>query len=502
MTGETIFEAKHMHKAFGPTTALKDVDFVLHRGEIRGLIGENGSGKSTIMSIASGMQPATSGEMMFMGKPWRPHSMIESQKAGISMILQEANTIRGVTVAQNLFAGREKSFSKAGIINMNKMYTAAAERLEKFGIQHIKGRDNIDDLTFEDRKLVEIIRCIEDNTQILVVDETTTALSLEGRQILYRLIHKMAAEGKAIVLISHDIDEILEQCTCLTVLRDGEIVGHLEEDEMRMAGAVSSIRYMMVGREIGERYYREDYDGRCGMEAALELKGISFGEIRDFSLTIHKGEIVGLGGLSGSGMHEVGRAAYGLEKLDAGEVVRNGHSIRTCLSAIENGIGYISKNRDTESLILEAPIQDNIVLPSLEGLSGRGGFISPRAEKKMSDRQIEAFRIKCGSGKQYVSTLSGGNKQKVSFSKWTAKGSDVLIMDCPTRGVDIGVKQAMYAIIERMKKEGKAILMISEEISELIGMADRIIIMKDFAISKEFMRSPSLKQTDIIEFMI
>ena len=210
MANEVIFEARHMHKAFGPTIALKDVDFQLRRGEIRGLVGENGSGKSTIMSIASGMQPATSGEMLYLGKPWKPATMVESHNAGISMILQEANTIPGVTVAQNLFAGSEKDFSCCGVINMFKMYKAADALLEKFGVGHIKGRDRIDALTFEDRKLIEIVRCVRDDTQILVVDETTTALSLEGREILYRLIHKMAAEDKAVVFISHDMDEILE----------------------------------------------------------------------------------------------------------------------------------------------------------------------------------------------------------------------------------------------------------------------------------------------------
>lgn len=200
-------------------------------------------------------------------------------------------------------------------------------------------------------------------------------------------------------------------------------------------------------------------------------------------------------------MHEIGRAAYGLEKLTSGQVLRRDTPIKSCLSAIQNGIGFISKNRDTEALILEASIQENITLPSLTSLS-HGTFISPRSERSMSDREIEAFHIKCGSGKQWVNTLSGGNKQKVSFAKWTARGSEVIIMDCPTRGVDIGVKQAMYGVIEEMKRQGKAILMISEELSELIGMADRLIIMKDFRIQKEFVRSPELKQTDIIEYMI
>ena len=273
--------------------------------------------------------------------------MVQAQNAGISMILQEANTIPGVTVAQNIFSGHEDDFSKFGVINMRKMNKAAQDVLHSFGIDNIKASDLIDRYTFEDRKLVELVRCVTDQTEILVVDETTTALSLEGRQILYSLIHKMAENGKAIVFVSHDMDEILEQCTDLTVLRDGDIIGHLTREEMDAPDAVKNIRYMMVGREIGDKYYREDYDTSHQPEVALELQDVSLGAIQHFNLTLHKGEIIGMGGLSGCGMHDVGRIAYGLEKLQGGRVMRNGQEIKTCLQAINSGIGYISKNRDS-----------------------------------------------------------------------------------------------------------------------------------------------------------
>ncbi len=501
--GDTILEIKNMHKAFGPTIALKDVDMTLKKGEIRGLIGENGSGKSTIMSIASGKQAASRGQMFYKGKEWEPSSMLEAQEHGIAMILQEANTIPGVSVAQNIYAGCESRFTKFGIVDMKKMYKAADELLGKFDIGHIKGSDPIDAHTFEDRKLIEIVRSLmNDNVEILVVDETTTALSLDGREILYKLMHRMAEEeNKTIVFVSHDMDEILEHCSVLTVLRDGDIVGELSRDEMNQVESAKRIRYLMVGREIGEKYYREDYDTSHAGEVALELKNITYKNIRGFNLKLHKGEIIGIGGLSGCGMRDIGRIAYGIEKIDAGEVICHDANIKTPLQAINNQIGYISKNRDTEALLLDATIEANIVLPSIPSLS-KNGFISPKDEHELSENEIDAFRIKCHGGKQLVSTLSGGNKQKVSFAKWTAKESDVIIMDCPTRGVDIGVKQSMYALIEKMKSEGKAILMISEELSELVGMADKILIMKDYKVTKEFMRSPDLTQHDIIEYMI
>lgn len=511
MKGEVIFEARHMHKTFGPTIALKDVDFTLHRGEIRGLIGENGSGKSTIMSIASGMQGATSGEMFFKGQPWYPKSMVASQEDGISMILQEANSIPNITVAHNIFAGHEKEFTSHGIFSARKMVAAAQKILDNFGISHIRASDLIDRYSFEDRKLVELVRCVTDKTEILVVDETTTALSLEGREILYKVVHRLADSGKAVVFISHDIDEIFEQCSALTVLRDGDIVGHVDEAEIlqyraapgseKGAEILRRVRHMMVGREMGEKYYREDFIPSSMDDVSLELRNVSFGGVKDFSLTLKKGEIVGLGGLSGCGMHEVGRAAFGLERLKKGEVIRNGKSIKSPLDAIRLGVGYISKNRDTEALIMNGSIFDNILLPSLDALS-HATYISPKAEKKLVAEQVELLSIKCNSSKDFVNTLSGGNKQKVSFAKWMANQSDVIIMDCPTRGVDVGVKQAMYAIIEEMKASGKAIIMISEELSELVGMADRLIVMKDFKCTKELLRSADLKQTDIIEYMI
>ena len=502
MEREPIIEVRHIVKNFGSTRALRDVDVSFYRGEIRGLVGENGSGKSTITSIVAGMQKATSGEMFYKSEPWNPASMVDAQLHGISMVLQEANTIPNCTVAENIFAGRFNEFSVMNsFLNMKKVNKAAQELLDSFGLQRIKATDNINKYGFEDRKLIEIVRCVSDETEVFVVDETTTALSHEGRQILYKLIHKLKDNNKSVIFISHDMDEILEQCTDLTVLRDGEIIGHLNRAEMDEPGAEKKIRYMMVGREIGDAYYREDYDTSHQPEVSLKFDHVSFGPIKDFSLELHKGEIIGFGGLSGCGMHEIGRAGFGLEKLAHGTVTCNGKEIKTCLDAIENGIGYISKNRDTEALILDGSIENNIVLPSINALS-KGGFISPKAEKKLADDEIDSFRIKCYGGNQWVNTLSGGNKQKVSFSKWTAKKSDVLIMDCPTRGVDIGVKQFMYHVIAEMKKQGKSIILISEELGELIGMADKILIMKDFEVTHEFERSPELSETDIIEYMI
>lgn len=510
-----IFRASHMHKEYGPTIALKDVDFSLHRGEVRGLIGENGSGKSTIMSIASGMQPTTSGKMYYKGKSWKPHTMLEAQNAGIAMILQESNTIPGVTVAENLFAGREKEFSKFGFIFMKKMYKAADEVLDRYGISEFRGKTPINSLSFETRKLIEIIRAVEKDPEILVVDETTTALSYEGRELLYKIIKEMSENGKAVVFISHDLDEIMDKCTNLTVLRDGDIIDTLVKEEFD----AKKISTLMVGRDIGDAYYRDDFEPTSGEEVALEFKNINFRNIHNFNLTIHKGEIVGIGGLSDCGMHLIGQLGFGAMHPQSGEVIIHTLTkdkktkelvpsevvVKNPSTAIKAGMGYIAKNRDTEALILDAPIRENILLPSLDQIS-HYTFINPFEEDRIVDKEMKDLAIKAHSKNTYVFRLSGGNKQKVSFAKWTAAKSEVIIMDCPTRGVDVAVKQAMYRIINDMKKQGKAILLISEEMSELIGMADRIEIMndknKDAKIVKEFMRSKDLKETDIIDYML
>lgn len=498
---DVLLEITGMSKNYGPVVALKNVALKICRGQVHGLIGENGSGKSTITSIAAGMQPATGGEMVFLGKRWKPASMIEAQHNGLSMILQEANTIPGCTVAENLFAGKESDYSRFGFVNSKKMNADADALLDRFHISYMRGKDPIDQYGFEDRKLIEIARAVSENTEILIVDETTTALSLEGREILYKIIDDMIKRNKAVIFISHDMDEIMEKCTILTVLRDGEIRGTITKEEISEPGSISMIRQLMVGRDIGNKFYRSDYDSSCSDEVVLEFSNVSGPNVQDFSLKLHKGEIVGIGGLSGCGMHDIGRMAFGMEVIDKGSIKCRGSEVESAKDAVEKGIGYISKNRDTEALILQGPIENNILLPSLSDIS-KIGFISPKKCKKIVNEQIKLLEIKCNKSKQWVNTLSGGNKQKVSFAKWMAKGSDIVIMDCPTRGVDIGVKMSMYSLIDQMKREGKSILMISEEMSELIGMSDRLIVMKNFKINREFTRSENLSEADVIEYMI
>ena len=496
---EIIMKITGMTKTFGPVTALDNVDLEVRRGEIRGLIGENGSGKSTVTSIFSGMQGADSGEMFFEGEPWSPASMNEALLKGVGMIVQESGTVPGITVAENMFLCRSSQFKKGPFISKKAMLEAAQKALDDIGAGHISAGAITGSLDMMDRKLVEVAKVWMENPRIIVVDETTTSLSQKGRDIIYDLMVRMKERGDSVVFISHDLDEIMEKCDTLTVLRDGHIIRTFEKAEFDP----SAIRTSMIGREIKGDYYRSDYDSSCRDEIAVEINGLCYKDkIKDLSLSVHRGEILGVGGLSHCGMHELAKLIFGGLTPDRGQVTVNGNAIKNPEIAMKNGMGFVAKDRDVESLCTNASIRDNIAVAGLDKFAVRKHFLFNKNEKEYVSRQIDAMQIKCYSMDQSVSQLSGGNKQKVAFGKWIGCDSDILILDCPTRGIDIGVKQYMYQLMYRMKKEGKTVIMISEELTELIGMSDRLIILKDGVMTKEFTRSPELRDADIIDYMI
>ena len=503
MENELILSAHKVCKAFGPTRALIDVDVEVHRGEIRGLIGENGSGKSTFSAIVAGALDMDSGELSLHGEKYAPHSMVDAQNHGIAMIVQEAATLPGLDVASNIFAGRLEQFTKMGFLDWKKIYQEADRVLEEIGVPEIKGRMNIEQLNFEDRKIVEIARAMVNKPDILIIDETTTALATKGRKLIYELIERMQKEDRAVLFISHDLDELMERCNTITVLRDGLIIDTLNRENM----SIERMRSLMIGRELQGDYFRSDYDGSHSDEVLLEAKHVSLRPFfKNIDITLHKGEILGFGGLSNCGMHELGRVLFGLDKTLTGSVTLHQDGKEIDISdpavAVDHHMAYVSKDRDKESIILQASIKGNIVLPALKKMSKAAGFISPKKEKDLSDTQIKAMSVKCRNGSQLVKELSGGNKQKVVFAKWLGTDSDVLILDCPTRGIDVGVKADMYHLITELKHQGKGIIMISEELLELMGMSDRMMIFKDGKLAKEFQRSADLTEKDIIEYII
>lgn len=496
---EELLRIEHIVKTFGVVKALKDVSFVLERGEIRGLIGENGSGKSTVSSIIAGIQPADSGELFLRGQPYHPTSALDAQKAGISMIVQEIGTLNFISVAHNIFAGREVAFMKGPFVDRKAMEADADEVLTRLGMNHIRGAQPINMLSFEERKLVELARALYNQPEILIVDETTTALSQSGREILYQAMRDTVKRGGSVLFISHDLDELTEVCDVVTVLRDGELIGTVKPGEVSM----SEIKQMMVGRQVADNYYRTDYDEAVSDEVVLRAINISSPQtMANFDLELHKGEILGIGGLSNSGMHEIGRMLFGAEPPITGYVeLADGSKIRNIRDAILHKLGYVSKNRDEEVLVLRNSIRNNLTASAFHLLK-RKGFIGHKSEDTFAQKQIDQLRIKCFGMNQDVGTLSGGNKQKVSFGKWIGNDSQILILDCPTRGVDIGVKATMYQLMYELKQQGISIILISEEMPELIGMSDRLLIIKDGKQTASFMRSRELCEHDIIEYLI
>lgn len=499
---EILFQAKGITKRFGSTVALDHVDLSIYSGEIRGLIGENGSGKSTISSIAAGMYKADSGTMMFKGAEHAPTSMIEGAENGFGMIVQEAGTIPGISIAQNIFLGKEEMFKKCGIVNKKAMNEAARKALENIGFEGVDPSALIDTLDMQDRKLVEVAKVMYNNPEVMVVDETTTALSQKGRDIVYRLMQRQKEQGKAVMFISHDLDEVMEHCDTLTVLRDGNLIRTLEKEEFEP----SLVKKCMVGREISEHYYREDYGREISSEVVLSAKNLTsgLGVMTNVSLELHKGEILGIAGLSECGMHELGRALFGEEVLATGEVVavKENKVINSPRTAIDCGIGYVSKDRDREALVLSASIRDNIIASGFDKVENKCKLISKKSEKQYVDKQVDALSIKCADIDQNVQHLSGGNKQKVVFGKWIGRESEILILDCPTRGVDIGVKAAMYQLMDEMVLSGKSIIMIGEEMMEVIGMSDRILVMKNGRISGELKRGKDVTENQVLQYMI
>lgn len=494
-----IVEITHMSKRFGSTVALDDVDLEAYEGEIRGLIGENGSGKSTVTSIYAGMQKADAGTMLFEGKEWHPSSMNDALKKGVGMIVQENGTVPGISVAENIYLGEIDSYKKGPFVDRGRLNRDAQKALDDIGAGHINAAQITGMLDFQDRKLIEIAKVMVNDPKVLVVDETTTALSQKGREIIYSIMNKMRDDGKTVIFISHDLDEIMNVCDRLTVLRDGKIIRTFDKEEFEE----NAIKTSMIGRELQGNYYRDDYEEPAEKETVLKAEHLNLGnQLVDFSFELKKGEILGVGGLSHCGMHTLGKVLFGAMMPQSGTFTVHGKPVTSIHDAMKKQIGYVAKDRDTESLSLDASIKDNIAIAGLDKFSIKNFLILPSKENAYVKKQADALSIKCAGINQYVSALSGGNKQKVAFGKWLGRESEILILDCPTRGVDIGVKQAMYQLMYKMRNEGKSILLISEEMAELIGMSDRILIMKDGELKKELVRSRDLSEADVIQYMI
>ncbi|MCR4923863.1 MAG: sugar ABC transporter ATP-binding protein [Lachnospiraceae bacterium] len=500
MSEEVRLQVIDVSKTFGITKAVQNVSFNVNKGEVHALIGENGSGKSTLTNMLTGIYTIGGGRFILDGKEVAPKNQVEANNEGISIIVQELGTLSGLTVAENIFLGHEDKFVKFGIKNTALMNKQANDLLAKYGFTHIKASAMIDEYNFEDRKLVEIVKATYFNPKIVVIDETTTALSQEGREELYKHMDRIRKEGNSVIFISHDLPEILDKSDTITILRDGVYITTVKSKDVNE----DDLKKLMVGREVSGAYYRADYGEKISDEVVMSVKNVTVpGLINDINFDLHKGEILGFGGLSESGMHEVGKAVFGASYNRSGSVtLADGTQINDIPTAIKHSIAYTSKDRDNESVVMNQSICDNICLPSLNELGNKLHLLKKGDLKKFANEHAREMSVKMVNVDQFVSDLSGGNKQKVVLARWIGKDSDILVLDSPTRGIDIKVKQDIYQLMDKMRKNGKSIIMISEELMELMGMCDRMLIMKDGSINGEILRDPSVTENTLIAKMV
>ncbi|MCE5344451.1 MAG: sugar ABC transporter ATP-binding protein, partial [Eubacteriales bacterium] len=445
---DPILVAQGVDKSFGVTHAVNHVSLEVGQGEIRGLIGENGSGKSTLCSMLCGIHTIDSGHFLLNGKELKIHNQVEANHAGVSIIVQEMGTLSGLTVAENIFLGSEDPFVHFGIKNTAAMNRKAQVLLDSYGFQRINASLMIDNFHFEDRKLIEIVKATYFKPQVVVIDETTTALSQYGREELYKLMDATKADGRTVIFISHDLFEVIQHTDTITILRDGELIDTVPSTD----ATEDELKRLMVGRELDKRYYRADYGEPVLSETVLSAKNVTVpGQIHDVSFALHRGEILGFGGLSECGMHEVGKAVFGASFDRTGSVtLADGTPINSIPAAIRHSIAYASKDRDNESLILNDTICDNIILPSVDDLT-ENHLLKRKKLRSFADEHAEKMSVKMTSIEQFVSALSGGNRQKVVLARWLGKASDILVLDSPTRGIDVKVKADIYALMADLR---------------------------------------------------
>ena len=496
---EYKLELRGVCKSFPGVKALDNVQLSLRPGTVHALMGENGAGKSTLMKCLFGIYKMDAGEIILDGEKVEINNPDEAMKKGIAMVHQELQPVPARSVAENMYLGRFPT--KCGplkVIDHKKMYEDTAKWLKEVKMD-FDPKAQLGSLSIGQMQSVEIAKAVSQQAKVIIFDEPTSSLSDNEVEALFRIMNDLRDKGVAMVYISHKMDEIKRIADDITIMRDGTYVGTWPAAEL----TTDQIIAKMVGRELTNVYPpKENKPGEVIMEVK-DLCSIHEKSFQHVSFQLRKGEILGFGGLSESGMHEIGKAIFGASYDREGTVeLADGTQINDIPTAIKHSIAYTSKDRDNESVVLNQSIGDNICLPSLDELSGPAHLISDKKKKDFANKFAKQMSVKMVDVNQFVSNLSGGNKQKVVLARWIGKDSDIVVLDSPTRGIDIKVKQDIYQLMNQMRKNGKSIIMISEELMELIGMCDRIMIMKDGKISGELERDQNLDENGLITMMV
>lgn len=481
-------EMRNITKQFPGVRALDGVSLVVQPGEVHALLGENGAGKSTLMKILAGAQPMDTGEILLNGKQVHIDSPQKAMSLGISIIYQEFNLAPTLSVGENIFLGREPIGKVPGLVNFRKLYRDAQELISHLGVP-MDVRSPVSRLSVAQQQMVEIAKATSRNSRIIVMDEPSATLTDHELSALFELIRKLKAQGVSIIYISHRLEEVFQVCDTATIMRDGR---HIVTKPVSELTRDDIVKYM-VGRELTEAIPKES--APIG-DVALEVKGLNRKNVlHDINFSIHKGEIVGLAGLVGSGRTETARAVFGADTIDSGEIRVNGKAvkIRSPREAIKYGIGLVTEDRKQQGLILSMPVRHNTSMANLQVLS-KFGFLSVTDERRVAEKYRAELSTKTPSVEQTVKNLSGGNQQKVVLSKWLFSGSRILIFDEPTRGIDVGAKSEIYKLMNQLAASGVAILMISSELPEVLGMSDRILVMHEGHIAGELSRAQASQE--------
>ncbi|MCG6172625.1 sugar ABC transporter ATP-binding protein [Anoxybacillus sp. LAT_35] len=464
---------KGIKKAFHHHLVLDGVDFEVCAGEVHALMGENGAGKSTLMKILTGMYEKDAGTITVDGKEVHYRHPKEAERDGIVFIHQELNIIPTLTVAENMFLGREQTIGKTGWIRQKEMAEEAKRYLQKLGMD-IDPNEMAGCLSVGKQQVIEIARALSTNAKCLIMDEPTAALTDREIQTLFTVIRTLKQQGVAIVYISHRMEEIFTICDRISVLRDGQFIG----TKLIRETTFDEIVHMMVGRQIGERFPKRSV--QIG-EERLRVEGLTQnGVFHNVSFTVRAGEILGVAGLMGAGRTEIMEAIFGIRKIDAGTVYLNQQPVKITSprQAVEYGMAFITEDRKGKGLVLQMSVRENLTLPKA-GQLAIIGFIDNKKENELVRSLIERLHIKAASAEMEVKSLSGGNQQKVVFGKWLAMNPSILILDEPTRGVDVGAKKEIYEMMNELAAQGVAIIMVSSELPEILGMSDRIMVVHE-----------------------
>ncbi|HGX4871489.1 TPA: sugar ABC transporter ATP-binding protein [Escherichia coli] len=478
---ETFLQMKHITKRFPGVLALNDVQFSLRRGEVHALLGENGAGKSTLMKILSGVYQPDEGEIIFEDKPVSFSDPLSAQNVGITIIHQEFNLFPELTVEENIFIGREFCKKNRWRLDEKQQRQATIEILQKLNLA-IKPDTLVADLTVAQQQMVEIAKAISVNARILIMDEPTAALTETEIESLFRVTRLLKEQGTGIVYISHRLEELALIADRATVMRDGQYISTVDYECVKISDLIA----MMVGRDLGNIYpRREALQQRIPV---LEVNGLTRkGVLNDINFTLYRGEILGFAGLMGAGRTELARAIFGADSIDSGTLKLNGKEtvIKDISDAIQQGISYLTEDRKKEGLALNLSVERNIMLGNYPEYSDRFGNVDSRRCQQISEEQVKALRIKTPNLEQAALNLSGGNQQKIIIARWVCKDTDILIFDEPTRGIDVGAKLEIYELMNRLVAKGKSIIMISSELPEVLGMCDRILVMRSGRITGE-----------------